>query len=35
MVPESRANESQRQSSALASMGGFLGMMLVQNLLSF
>jgi ZIP family zinc transporter len=35
MVPESRANESQRQSSALASMGGFLGMMLIQNLISF
>lgn len=35
MVPESRATESQRRDSALASMGGFLGMMVLQNLLAF
>jgi ZIP family zinc transporter len=35
MVPESRANEDQRQASALASMGGFLGMMILQNLFVF
>jgi ZIP family zinc transporter len=31
MIPESRANEAQRQSSALAAMAGFLGMMFLQN----
>ena len=35
MVPESRATEAQRRSSAMASMGGFLGMMIIQNLFSF
>lgn len=31
MIPESRANQEQRQFSALAAMGGFLGMMVLQN----
>ena len=35
MIPESRANEEQRQASALAGMAGFLGMMLLQNALVF
>jgi hypothetical protein len=35
MIPESRANEAQRHSSALATMGGFLGMMFLQNILVF
>jgi ZIP family zinc transporter len=34
MIPESRANEAQRQSSALAAMAGFLGMMFLQNVIS-
>jgi ZIP family zinc transporter len=34
MIPESRANEAQRQSSALAAMGGFLGMMFLQNVIA-
>ncbi len=33
MIPESRANEKQRQASALAGMAGFLAMMLLQNAL--
>jgi hypothetical protein len=33
MIPESRANEEQRQASALAGMAGFLAMMLLQNAL--
>jgi ZIP family zinc transporter len=35
MVPESRASEAQRQTSALAAMAGFLGMMLIQNLFGY
>lgn len=35
MIPESRANEEQRNASALAGMMGFLGMMLLQNALIF
>lgn len=35
MIPESRANGSQRLSSAMAGMSGFLGMMLLQNALVF
>jgi ZIP family zinc transporter len=35
MVPESRENMAQRQSSALAAMAGFIGMMLLQNVLVF
>lgn len=35
MIPESRANEEQRNASALAGMMGFLGMMLLQNALVF
>jgi ZIP family zinc transporter len=35
MVPESRANETQRQTSALAGMAGFLGMMLIQNFFAY
>jgi len=35
MIPESRANEDQRQSSALAAMGGFLAMMFLQNVMVF
>jgi len=35
MIPESRATEDQRQVSALAGMTGFLGMMLLQNVLVF
>jgi zinc transporter ZupT len=35
MIPESRSTEGQRQSSALAAMTGFIGMMLLQNALSF
>jgi hypothetical protein len=34
MIPESRANEAQRQSSALAAMAGFLGMMFLQNIIA-
>lgn len=34
MIPESRANEAQRQSSALAAMAGFLGMMFLQNIIT-
>ena len=34
MIPESRANEAQRQSSALAAMTGFLGMMFLQNIIT-
>jgi ZIP family zinc transporter len=34
MIPESRANEAQRQSSALAAMSGFLGMMFLQNVIT-
>lgn len=33
MIPESRANEMQRLSSALAGMGGFLAMMVLQNII--
>lgn len=33
MIPESRANEMQRLSSAVAGMGGFLMMMVLQNIL--
>lgn len=33
MIPESRATEKQRVSSAGAGMGGFLAMMLIQNVL--
>jgi ZIP family zinc transporter len=33
MVPISRDSESQRQASALAAMAGFLGMMVLQNVL--
>lgn len=33
MIPESRANEMQRLSSALAGMGGFLAMMVLQNVI--
>ena len=35
MIPESRASEPQRRSSALAAMAGFLGMMFLQNVLVF
>ncbi len=35
MIPESRADERQRLSSAVAGMGGFLAMMVLQNLLVF
>ena len=35
MIPESRSNEAQRLSSAVAGMGGFLLMMILQNLLVF
>lgn len=35
MVPESRASETQRQTSALAGMVGFLGMMLIQNFFAY
>lgn len=35
MIPESRANETQRLSSAVAGMGGFLIMMMLQNILVF
>lgn len=35
MVPISRDTDSQRQASALAAMTGFLGMMLLQNVLVF
>jgi ZIP family zinc transporter len=35
MVPESRASEPQRQTSAMAAMAGFLGMMLIQNLFAY
>jgi ZIP family zinc transporter len=35
MIPESRANEKQRLSSAVAGMGGFLAMMILQNVLVF
>jgi ZIP family zinc transporter len=35
MIPESRANESQRLSSAIAGMFGFLMMMVIQNVLVF
>jgi ZIP family zinc transporter len=33
MIPESRATEAQRVSSAVAGMGGFLAMMVIQNVL--
>lgn len=33
MIPQSRASEMQRLSSALAGMGGFLAMMVLQNVL--
>jgi ZIP family zinc transporter len=35
MIPESRADESQRLASAVAGMAGFLAMMLLQNILVF
>jgi ZIP family zinc transporter len=35
MIPESRADETQRLGSALAGMGGFLAMMILQNVLVF
>jgi len=35
MIPESRASESQRLTSALAGMTGFLAMMVLQNVLVF
>jgi ZIP family zinc transporter len=35
MIPESRNNEMQRLSSAVAGMGGFLAMMILQNVLVF
>lgn len=35
MIPASRDNETQRLSSAMAGMGGFLAMMLFQNVLIF
>ncbi len=35
MIPESRADESQRLTSAVAGMGGFLAMMVLQNVLAF
>ena len=35
MIPESRVNESQRLSSAVAGMSGFLTMMMLQNILIF
>ncbi|NIS81767.1 MAG: ZIP family metal transporter [Anaerolineales bacterium] len=35
MIPESRANERQRRSSAVAGMTGFLTMMVLQNVLEF
>lgn len=34
MIPESRANEAQRQTSALAAMSGFLLMMALQNVIA-
>jgi zinc transporter ZupT len=34
MIPESRASEGQRLSSALATMVGFLGLMVLQNVLA-
>lgn len=34
MIPESRANEAQRQTSALAAMTGFLLMMALQNVIA-
>ncbi len=33
MIPESRANEGQRLSSALATMVGFLALMVLQNVM--
>jgi hypothetical protein len=35
MIPESRDSESQRLSSGLAGIGGFLLMMVLQNVLVF
>jgi ZIP family zinc transporter len=35
MIPESRDTEEQRRSSALAGIAGFLGMMMLQNVLVF
>jgi ZIP family zinc transporter len=35
MIPESRADETQRLSSAVAGMSGFLAMMVLQNVLVF
>jgi zinc transporter ZupT len=35
MIPESRADETQRRSSAVAGMIGFLAMMALQNILVF
>ena len=35
MIPESRDSEKQRLSSAVAGMGGFLAMMVLQNILIF
>ena len=35
MIPESRADGSERLSSAVAGMGGFLAMMLLQNIILF
>lgn len=35
MIPESRANEQQRLASAVSGVGGFLVMMILQNLLAF
>lgn len=34
MIPESRASEGQRLSSALATMVGFLALMVLQNVLA-
>jgi zinc transporter ZupT len=33
MIPESRVDATQRQASTVAVMAGFLGMMLLQNVL--
>jgi ZIP family zinc transporter len=35
MIPESRATERQRLSSAIAGVAGFLTMMVIQNVFSF
>jgi hypothetical protein len=35
MIPESRADETQRLFSAVAGMAGFLAMMVLQNVLVY